>query len=437
MSGQRTDLFRYSGMANPDITSGAKMIFDGLETPQKMSDDMRLKERQARMDEINTPGTAAWLTAKNAEQDMKIGGMSKEQEWKLANDPVYQNSLEVMKRETPGSPEWLKAQGAIQAMNLSTKREEWKMKNQYDPSVQLQFEALAEAKKNRIGQENTAKLLFNLPTENVTTTTVTPEEVAAIKAKAESDETVKAGQVFNDEYTRLKNPPKKPLNETMKIVGDVINGFKATPIEQAPISDEEAYLAALKKSGLDRVNNGESLVPDSALPKAGSKTTKIKYTPEEMTQLKLDALKLGVQNGTLPPTLALEVATKLTPVESAKDIREDTKVAIDVAEFDEKKKANYWNSHQKSPDAGSGKAIRSALEDMFKTYGSPDVIGTGDRANMEEKLSKIQLDGKYTDAQMTNMIEKNRSIYGDTWFGVNDSKFLRAVEDGLGKLPKK
>ena len=452
MGGQRSELFRYSGMSAPDITSGARMFVSGLEMPEKIADDFRLKERQdaqelrlvnqdarqAKLDELNTPGSVAWLEAEKAKQEMKLGGMSKEQAWKSANDPVYQNALVVMKRETPGSPEWNDAQKIIQNMNISNKREEYKLKGQYDPSVIAQFQALEIAKKDRAGQDFIGKQFFAIPKEIVTSTTTTAEDVQKIKEQAEMNATVNAGKVFNDEYARLTTPVKKPIGESIKIEGDIVTGFKATPTAQTQISEEEAYLAALKKSGLDKLQNGESiqLDPSIVIPKAGVTSKKVKYTPEEITQLKLDALKTGVEQGKVPAGLAMEVATKLQPVKSAKDIREDTKVAIDMAEFEAKKKADYW-SHQKGPDNGSGKAIRTALDDMFKTYGNPDIIGTGDRANMEEKLAKLQTDKGYTDAQMTSVIEKSRGIYGSSLFGVDENGFLRAVEEGLGKLPIK
>lgn len=450
MGGQRSELFRYSGMSAPDITSGARMFVSGLEMPEKIADDFRLKERQdaqelrlvnqdarqAKLDELNTPGSAAWVEAEKAKQEMKLGGMSKEQAWKSANDPVYQNALVVMKRETPGSPEWNDAQKIIQNMNISNKREEYKLKGQYDPSVIAQFQALEIAKKDRAGQDFIGNEFFKIPREKVII--YTPEDVQKVKEQAESAATTNAGKVFNDEYARLTTPVKKPISESIKIEGNIITGFKATPTEQTQISEEEAYLAALKKSGLDKLQNGESIQidPSIVLPKAGTTSKKEKYTPEEIIQLKLDALKTGVEQGKVPAGLAMEVATKLQPVKSAKDIREDTKVAIDMAEFEAKKKADYW-SHQKGPDNGSGKAIRTALDDMFKTYGGPDIIGTGDRADMEEKLAKLQTNKGYTDAQMTSVIEKSRGIYGNSLFGVDENGFLRAVEEGLGKLPIK
>lgn len=443
MAGRQSELFRYSGMTNPDITTGAKMFVSGLEMPEKIADDLRLKERQeaqdlrlvnqdirqAKLYELNTPGSVAWLEAEKAKQGLKLDGMSKEQEWKMLNDPVYKNALDTAKRETPGSAEWYAAQKLIQGIKQDNMREEWKLKGQYDPATIAQMQALQIAKEDRAGQKAIAKDFFAIPQEKVTTTTVTPEDVAAVKNQLEGNATTRAGAKYNAIYENLVKP-KTELD--IDANGEVIT-YKANPTS----TPEEAHAKALKESGLqDLLDTGTIKIDNTQLPKAGSTSKKVKYTPEEITQLKLDALKTGVETNKIPAALSLQVATALTPVKSAKDIREDTKVAIDMAEFTEKKNSDYWKHNAKGPDNGSGKAIRSALDDMFKTYGSPDLVGTGDRADMEEKLAKLQ-DKGYTDAQMTSVIEKSRGIYGDSMFGVNENGFLRAVEEGLGKLPIK
>lgn len=390
------------------------------------------RAREARQEALNTPGTPEWKAAQQAQQEMKISALGAEQAWRANNDPVYQNALVAMKRETPGSPEWNEAQKIIQDRNISNKLEEYKLRRQYDPSVIAQFQALDIAKKDRDGQEYIGKQFFALPTEKVTTTTVTPEDLQKAKEQAEMAATINAGKVFNTEYERLTKPAT-----VLDIDG---NGEVVMTKTNPVISEEEAYLAALKKSGLDKLQKGEGIAidPSIILPKVGTTSKEEKYTADELTQAKLDSLKKGVESGKISAGLAMEVATKLQPVKSAKDIREDAKVALEYAEFKAKEKADYW-SHQKGPDGGSGKAIRTALEDMFKTYGKPDVIGTGDRADMEEKLAKLQVDKNYTDAQMTSAIEKARGIYGSSWVGVNQDGFIEAVKEGLGKLqpPKK
>lgn len=438
--GRGSDLFRYSGMANPDITSGARLLLEGLGTPSDLVDKANVRERvelqdarQARLDALNTPGSAEWIAAKEAEQQLKLGAMSAEQAWKSANDPVYQNALVVMKRETPGSPEWKEAQEIIQNMNMSNKREEYKLKGQYDPSVIAQFQALDIAKKDRAGQEYIGKQFFALPTEKVTTTTVTPEDVQKVKEQAESAATTNAGAKYNLIYDSLVNPENTPINKSIKIEGDIINGFKATPTTQLKMTPEEAHVEALKKSGLqDLLDNGTiNIDPSIILPKVGTTSKKEKYTADEITQARLDLLKKGVESGQIPAGLAMEVATKLQPVKSAKEKLEEAKFGLDVLEFKEKQDKNYYG---KSGIGGSGKGDWIKTYDaMIKTYGDP---GKYDRPNIEKTLSELQ-GTKYSDSEMSDAINAARGVYGGTLFGVDESGFTDAVKTYLEKLSPK
>ena len=427
-----SDLFRYSGMANPDITSGARLLLEGLGTPSDLVDKATAKQRlelqdlrQAKQDALATPGTPEWLAAQQAQQDMRISALGAEQTWKMENDPVYQNSLLVMKRETPGSPEWKEAQNIIQEMNISNKREEYKLKGQYDPSVIAQLQALEIAKKDRAGQDFIGNEFFKISPNKVTTTTVTSEDVQKVKEQAESAATVNAGKIFNDEYARLTKPAS---------VLDVDGNGEVTVTKTNPIlSEEEAYFAALKKSGLDKLQNGESIQidPSIVLPKAGTTSKEEKRTAEEIIQLKLDALKTGVEQGKVPAGLAMKVATELQPIKSAKDIREDAKVALELAEFKEKQAKNYYG---KSGGSGSGKGDWIKTYDaMIKTYGDP---GKYDRPDIEKALSDLQ-GTKYSDSEMSDAIDSARGVYGGSLIGVDEDGFKKAVKTYLEKLPPK
>ena len=409
-------------------TLGQMIVQNEAEKQQELT-----RAREARQEALNTPGTPEWKAAQQAQQEMKISALGAEQAWRANNDPVYQNALVAMKRETPGSPEWNEAQKIIQNRNMSNKLEEYNLRRQYDPSVIAQFQALDIAKKDRDSQEYIGKQFFALPTEKVTTTTVTPEDLQKAKEQAEMAATINAGKVFNTEYERLTKPAT---------VLDIDGNGEVVMTKTNPImSEEEAYLASLKKSGLDKLQKGEGIAidPSIILPKVGTTSKKEKYTADELTQAKLDSLKKGVESGKISAGLAMEVANKLTPTKTQKERLEEAKLALDVEEFKAKKEADYWSSHKNVPDGGSGKEIRTALEDMFKTYGEPDIVGTGDRADMEEKLAKLQTEKGYSDAQMTSAIEKARGIYGSSWIGVNQDGFIEAVKEGLGKLqpPKK
>lgn len=392
------------------------------------------RAREARQEALNTPGTPEWKAAQQAQQEMKISALGAEQAWRANNDPVYQNALVAMKRETPGSPEWNEAQKIIQDRNMSNKLEEYKLRRQYDPSVIAQFQALDIAKKDRDGQDFIGKQFFGIPKETVTSTTTTAEDVQKIKEQVEMNAVVNAGKVFNDEYARLTTPVKKPIGESIKIEGDIVTGFKSTPTAQTQISEEEAYLAALKKSGLDKLLNGESiqLDPSIVLPKAGTTKTSKKLTPEEITQLKLDVLKTGVEQGKVPAVLAMEVANKLTPTKTQKEKLEEAKFALDLEEFKEKKVKNYYGKSGR--DSGKGDWLKT-LEETYKTYGTPDIIGEGQRADIELTLSKLQSRENASDADMANAIESARGVYAyPGGLGVDEDKFKEAVELNLLKI---
>ena len=409
-----------SSVQQTNSTLGQMIVQDEARKQQELT-----RAREARQDALNTPGTPEWTAAQQAQQEMKISALGAEQAWKSANDPVYQNALVVMKRETPGSPEWNDAQKIIQNMNISNKREEYKLKGQYDPSVIAQFQALDIAKKDRAGQDFIGKQFFAIPQEKVTTTTVTPEDVQKVKEQAESAATTNAGKVFNTEYDRLTKPAS---------VLDIDGNGEVTVTKTNPIlSEDEAYLAALKKSGLDKLQNGESIQidPSIVLPKAGVTSKKVKYTPEEIIQEKLDALKTGVEQGKISAGLAMEVANKINPVKSSKDTVAEGKLALDLAEFKEKQDKNYYG---KTGGGGSGKGNwLKTLEEAYKPYGDP---GKYDRPDIEKTLSDLQ-GTKYSDSEMSDAIEFARGIYGGALIGVDEDGFKKAVKTYLEKLPPK
>lgn len=437
MAGRQSELFRYSGMTNPDITTGAKMFVSGLEMPEKIADDFRLKERQeaqdtrqAKQDALNTPGSSEWMAAKEAEKTLKMDVLAAEHDWNMKNNPVYRATI-------PGTEEYeaiRKNKTADQISIINAESAARLKEHAANPANRILMAKYAQELKDQNDQKTVAKDFFAMPKEDIIETKVTPEDVTAVKNQLEGNATTRAGAKYNAIYENLVKP-KTELDVDAN--GEVVT-YQANPTS----TPEEAHAKALKESGLqDLLDSGTIKIDDNQLPKVGITSKKITYTPEQIAQKKLDIVTEAVNKGKISPIVGLEVANKITPVKSAKDIREDAKVAIDVEEFKAKKAADYWGKDKKSPDGGSGKALRSALEDMFKTYGEPDVLpsvlGRGDRADMEEKLAKLQIDNDATDAEMTSIMEKARGVYGNSLVGVNQNGFLRAVEEGLGKIPKK
>lgn len=428
--GRGSDLFRYSGMANPDITSGARLLLEGLGTPSDLVDKANVRERvelqdarQARLDALNTPGSPEWIAAKEAEQQLKLGAMSAEQEWKAANDPVYQNALAAAKRETPGTPEWTAAQNALRTMKLEgmTEEQKWKMKN--DPAYQAQINALNIAEKERKGRELLANAIIGLPTETVTKTTITPEQVDKARTGLESAAVVNAGDVYTKEFAKLRTP--------VTTDAEFADGYEIKPKSSTVMSEEEAHQEALKRVGLLNVIAGNApIIDESKLPKVGTTETKKKLTAEELNQAKLDATVKAAQEGKVPAVVALEVASKLTPVKTQKEKLEEAKYALDVAEFNAKKEGGMFK--KSAGDNSKGDWIKS-YDAMIKTYGSPDLMGKGDQADLEAQLANIQSKG-YTDKEMTAAIDAARGVYGGATFGVDEDGFIEAVKKNLLKL---
>lgn len=292
--------------------------------------------RQARLDALNTPGSPEWVAAQKAQQEMKIGGLSAEQQWKMQNDPVYQNALAAAKRETPGTPEWTAAQKALRTMKLEgmTEEQNWKMKN--DPAYQAQINALNLAESERKGKELLAKEIMGLPTEIVTKTEITPAQREAARVGLESAAVVNAGDVYNREFAKLRTPVT--VSEPV-----LVEGYEVTPGKTAVMSEEEAHQEALKRAGLLDVVAGKApVINEGLLPKVGVTESKKKLTAEELTQAKLNATIKAAQEGKVPAALALEVATKLTPTKTQKEKLEEAKLELDIAEFKEKQAKGYY-----------------------------------------------------------------------------------------------
>lgn len=380
------------------------------------------RAREARQDALATPGSKEWLAAKEAEKTLRLDMMGAEHDWNMKNNPTYRATI-------PGTEEYetLRKNKTADQISIIDAQSAARLREQIaDPATKILMSKYAQEQKLQAGQEALAKEIMGLPTEKVTTTTVTPEEVQKVKEQAEMNATVNAGKIFNAEYDRLTKPAS---------VLDIDGNGEVTVTKTNPIlSEEEAYLAALKKSGLDKLQNGENIQidPSIVLPKAGTTKTSKPLTAEELNQAKLDATIKAAQEGKVPAALALEVANKLTPTKTQKEKLEEAKFALDVEEFKEKKAKNYYGKS----GGGSGKGDwLKTLEETYKTYGTPDIIGEGQRAGIELKLSQLQSRENASDADMANAIESSRGVYAyPGGLGVDEDKFKEAVELNLLKI---
>lgn len=419
----------YKTVSSRDLTGGMSdalsNTFQMLSTAEKEKlDKQRLDlqdARQARLDALNTPGSPEWIAAQKAQQEMKVSGLDAEQAWKAANDPVYQNALAAAKRETPGTPEWTAAQKLLQELKISGMTAEMDFRKKYDPVYQAQVNALGIAENERKGRETLANAIMGLDPYKTTTTTITPEQASAARTGLESAAVVNAGNVYNREYAKLTKP-----DTTLDV--DATGEVRMIPTTPA-MSSEEAHQEALKRAGLLGVVAGQApKIDESKLPKVGTTETKTKLTADELTQAKIDATRNLVKEGKVPAVVALEVATKLNPVKTQKEKLEEAKFALDIEEFKEKQRQNYYG---KSGLNGSGKQnwIKT-YDDMIKTYGDP---GKYDRPNIEKTLSDLQ-GTKYSDSEMSDAIEAARGVYGGSLIGVDENGFTDAVETYLIKI---
>ena len=386
--GRGSDLFRYSGMANPDITSGARLLLEGLGTPSDLVDKANVRERvelqdarQARLDALNTPGSAEWLAAQKAQQA-----------WRADNDPVYQNALAAAKRETPGTPEWAAAQKLLQELKISGMTAEMNFRKKYDPVYQAQVNALGIAENERKGREALAGAIMGLPTDKITKTTITPEQASAVRTWLESEAVVNAGNVYNREYAKLTKP-----DTTLDV--DATGEVRMIPTTPA-MSSEEAHQEALKRAGLLGVVAGQSPnIDESKLPKVGTTEAKTKLTADELTQAKIDATRNLVKEGKVPASVALEVATKLTPVKTQKEKLEEAKLALDIEEFKAKEKGGMYKKSADDKEFSVGEKLYLAAgpsgAEAVKNYLDKNAAKIANLTTAEKKELVALLTAKY------------------------------------------
>ena len=420
--------------------SGARGIIDPLEglraSMQQAStnlgqmiiqDENRVRQarqdaRQDKQDLLATPGTPEWLAAKEAEKTLKMDSMAAEQKWKAEFDPVYQNALAVQKQSIVGSPEYNEAQKTLTKLEQDKKWFDWNN----NPETKAKLDEINRLKTERAGQELLAKAIVGIPTEKMTSTTITPEQVQQTRVGLESAAVVNAGNVYNREFAKLRTPVT--VSEPV-----LVEGYEVTPGKTAVMSEEEAHQEALKRAGLLDVVAGKApAINEGLLPKVGVTESTKTLTAEELTQAKLNATIKAAQEGKVPAALALEVATKLTPVKTSKEKIDEAELVLKQQEFLEKQSKNYYGKS----GGGSGKGDwLKTLEDTYKTYGTPDVIGEGQRAGIELKLSQLQSRENASDADMANAIESSRGVYAyPGGLGVAEDEFKEAVELNLLKI---
>ena len=313
-------------------------------------------------------------------------------------------------------------------MKLQGLSAELELKKKIDPVYQAQLDALRIAENDRKGKELLAKEIMGLPTETVTKTEITPAQREAAKIGLESSAVTNAGDVYNREFAKLRAPVT--VSEPV-----LVEGYEVTPGKTAVMSEEEAHQEALKRAGLLDVVAGKApVIDESRLPKVGVTESKKTLTAEELTQAKLNATIKAAQEGKVPAALALEVATKLTPVKTSKEKIDEAELVLKQQEFLEKQSKNYYGK-----SGGSGKGDwSSTLKEMFTEHGKPDYFswfGSGQQAEIENKLIDLQLKENASDVDMANAIRASQLVYANVGsLGVDEDGFKDAVETNLLKI---
>lgn len=429
--GRGSDLFRYSGMANPDITSGANMILSGLGTPGELADKATAKQRvemqdlrQAKADAMATPGTPEWLAAKEAEKELKMGLVAAEHNWKMENDKGYRATIVGTEEYELARKNKLSDETALLNAQSAARIAEKKA----DPTTGILLSKYAQELKDKKFQEVLAGEVVNIPTEKTVTATTTQEQQDKARTGLESAAVVNAGKVYNDEYTKLITPTSSGATYTLP-GGEVIElqkpGTAMTP--------EEAHQKAMEKAKLlDVVAGNAPVIDEKSLPKIGTTETKVKYTPAEINQLKLDKAKELYTKGQIPASMVVELGKAITPVKTQKEKIDEAEYLLKEKEFQEKKASGYWK-HSTGKGGGNGDGVRKELDELYKTYGKPDLIGTGDQARIAMKLAETQSAGSgYSDDEMKKAINRAAGVYGNPGNpGVDEDGFVEAVQRNL------
>lgn len=401
--------FRSSNIATPDISSGAQMILQGLGAPGKISADIQARERlklqdarQLRQDALATPGSPEWLNAQDAKQKFALGTLTKEQAWKMENDPVYK--------------------AKIDEINL--------------------------AEKDRKDKEFMAGEIMKLPANKTTSTTtgvVTQADVNVQRDGLLNSKYETAGKTYADEFARLTTPLEVPTTPT-NVPGATLasnfgynNGVQNAPNTPNPVSKEEAHQLALQKAGLsDNMVGKEFTIDTENLKKISKGTVKdvvSKLSDKEITQGKMDLVRELANEGKIPSTLALQVIDKMNVKKTNAENIAELEFLRKLTETNAKVKAGYWDKDYSSK-SGKNEGIRSTMQNLYEDYGSPDLLGTGDQGTIENALSNLQNKG-YSDSQMKQAINLSRGAYGSgSIVGVDEDGFIKAVENNLMKISK-
>ncbi len=378
--------FRYSGIANPDLTAGAKLIMAGLQTPGNLANQMQEQDRA---------NVLLKLKQQEAQQGQQLFDLKMQEQDRLNKDRAGKELLasELMKLPTQKSSTSVVTPAVTQADVNSVR--DGLLNKQYDVGTKYSevFDKLSgeTISKPVPGQfkESSNYTSVNVPgTQNQKYT-----DSATGESLMFDPNSVVGKLVYGDKYFK-KDVPIDNISEVQKY----------TP--------EQMHEIALKESGY----SSDIGVYEDKLPKLSkevTKTTMKNLSETDLKQGKLDLIKRLTNEGSIPATMALEVANKINAPKTKKEQLDELKYLLDVKEaarkdkeLEAKIKSGYFGK------SSSGKGF--SFGEKLYTAAGPDGL---DAAREYLKNNKNDLSNMST-GDKKELLAYLTAKYGheDDWF---------------------
>ena len=344
-----------------------------------------------------------------------------------------QNSLLNMRLNDPNSEEYKAKQAADWA--------EYTKKQNYAQGLQTAAENRREAKDAKKVQS-----MFDLLSVQNTVPTQVIANEAQIKNIGNKQE------VFGDAYVKryAQNAPSiKALENTIaSIKADTTRSdeSKQIAIDSAQKS-LDSQLKGVENYALGIAGMGAQMrvLPEPEYKTVDSKISKEAYitglrkqlgdkpSPEAIT---LAYKEIGNRYPDVDPsvlgfnTIAQSYGGNAVTTNDPKVAEFNAKLAADI----KKEQIKAGAKKVDTGDAGSINKTYKALDNLFESYGSPDVIGMGQEDNIKLQMAAIQSKYGATDTQLADIIPKLGPIYNSAGVGVDHNKLERNTENMIRAL---
>jgi hypothetical protein len=369
--------FRYSGLASPNLGTGANLIMQGLQVPGKLSAQIQEQDRNNLL--LN-------LKKQEAQQGQQLFDLKLQEQNRLNQERAGKELLasELMKLPTQKSSTSVVSPGVTQA-DVNSARNSM-LNTQYETAGDTYAKEFARLTAPIIPEEQ-SKAVAN---------------VQPVSTDNSSLLTYKGKPVTFDSISNTLQNPLTSLDNAVK--EQMYGGSSQTPttpeLTQADIS--QAHKLALEKAGLsDNMVGKEFTVAEDKLPKISKEVTKTSMkdlSDTEIKQGKLDLIRRLANEGSIPSTMALEVANKINAPKSQKEQLDELKYLLDVKEqsrkdkeLEAKIKSGYFGKSSSGKGFSFGEQLYTAAgpdgldaarDYMSKNKGSLDNMSTGDKKEL-------------------------------------------------------